>query len=349
MRPVAPPTPFSQETSTNPFPPDSAPPQGFNPPGFPAYPAYVGPHPNAPFRGFHNSLPDSQFPHRGEKPRGSSHHNRKDRNLLEDRPKSKQAIPGCEPWLLVNTKLGRRFYYHPKNGVSFWKIPEELKEGMEKFDKAGLQQTKRHQGEGEGQQGQQDELETDVSKAHTGPPKRAFSTLDEYEGSEEYEEVDESDEEDGGNSAKRQRTQSPDQPIDFNEDDIAWQLAAMGGDGNEDDGEFAGVDGFLELEGNDPLTELDSKELFKDMLDDYLVSPYSTWEKVIEEGKVVEDERYKILPNMKSRREVWDEWSRDKIRKLKEEKAKAEKKDVGTFCSQSIISSNEFQSQSLGY
>ncbi|KAI9769097.1 MAG: hypothetical protein M1840_004448 [Geoglossum simile] len=333
MRPITSPKPYSQETSTNPVHPDSAPPQGFNPPGFPVYPADTGSHPNAPFRGFHGNLPGSQFPYRGERLRGNLHHHRKDRNLPEDRPKSKQAIPGCEPWLLVNTKLGRRFYYHPKKGVSFWKIPEELREGVERFDKAELQRINRHRGDGEGdgQQGQNKELKTEVSEEYTGPPKRTFSALDEHnEGSEEYEEVDESDEEDGGNSTKRQKTWSPDQPVEFNEDDIAWQLAAMGGDGNEGHSEFAEVDSFEELgEGadNHSLTENDSKELFKDLLDDHLISPYSTWEKVIEEGKVVEDERYKILPNMKSRRAVWDEWSREGIRRLREEKANAEKKD----------------------
>ncbi|KAI9781740.1 MAG: hypothetical protein M1839_005733 [Geoglossum umbratile] len=330
MRPVAPPQSYPQGVS--PLYPDSAPPQGVDPPGFPIFPAHTsvtGFHSNALFRGFHGNPSGPQFPYRGGRSRGGSHRNHKERDLPEDRPKSKQAIPGCEPWLLVNTKLGRRFFYHPKNGVSFWKIPEELKEGVERFDKAELQRIKGGQ-RGEGGGGQRDhkeESKTEVSEADTGSVKRTFSAVDEDdgEGTEEYEEADESDEEDEDNSAKRRRTWGPDQPVEFNEDDIAWQLAAMG----EDYGELAEAEGFGESEDarNEPLTEDDSKGLFKDMLDDCLISPYSTWEKVIEEGKVVEDERYKILPNMKSRREVWDEWSKEKIQKLKELKAKTEKKD----------------------
>jgi hypothetical protein len=66
---------------------------------------------------------------------------------------------------------------------------------------------------------------------------------------------------------------------------------------------------------------------FKDMLDDHGVNPYTTWEKVIEEGRIVEDDRYTVLPNMKSRKEVWGDWSRDKIQRFKERREKEEGKD----------------------
>ena len=76
-----------------------------------------------------------------------------------------------------------------------------------------------------------------------------------------------------------------------------------------------------------PLTEEDATALFRDLLDDYRINPFSTWEKIIEEGRIIDDSRYTVLPNMKTRREVWSNWSRDRIQELKERKEKEEKKD----------------------
>jgi hypothetical protein len=146
----------------------------------------------------------------------------------------------------------------------------------------------------------------------------------------EYEEVEVSDNEDDENAPKRQRTEDTvaEDPVEFNEDDIAFQLAAMGqeyglepeeyGDGNIEDWE--GAEG-------DELTQEDSSALFKDLLNDSGVSPYSPWNKIVEEGKLVDDTRYTALTSMKARKEVWEEWSIDKIKQLREQRAKDEKKD----------------------
>lgn len=153
------------------------------------------------------------------------------------------------------------------------------------------------------------------------------------EDSDEYEEVEVTDDEDVDeeNQSKRQKTDQgeSEQPVEFNEDDISYQLAAMGQDYGLDPGEYGDGDGENWDEGVEgiPLTEEDSNALFKDMLDDYGINPYTTWEKVIEEGRIVEDDRYTVLSNMKSRKEVWVQWSRDKIQKLKEQREKEERKD----------------------
>jgi hypothetical protein len=75
------------------------------------------------------------------------------------------------------------------------------------------------------------------------------------------------------------------------------------------------------------LTEEDSTALFRDLLDDFRINPYTPWENVIEEGRIIDDSRYTVLPNMKLRRELWATWSRDRIQELKERKEREEKKD----------------------
>ena len=176
------------------------------------------------------------------------------------------------------------------------------------------------------------------------------------EDSDEYEEVEVTDDEDAEDDAqdgpsKRPRLDAPessadpnpaDQPVEFNEDDIAYQLAAMGQDYGLDPGEYgAGGD-----EDNDEaweegaeglaLTEEDSLALFNDMLDDHRVSPYTPWETLISggsstsssnSGNIVDDERYVALTTMKARKEAWQAWSRARIAALKERREREEKKD----------------------
>jgi hypothetical protein len=74
-------------------------------------------------------------------------------------------------------------------------------------------------------------------------------------------------------------------------------------------------------------SEDDAKLLFRDLLDDFNINPFSPWEKLMEEGKIIEDPRYTALSTTKARRECWDEWSREKINLQKELRARQEKKD----------------------
>ena len=254
-----------------------------------------------------------------------------------DRPKSKQAIPGCAPWILVKTKLGRRFVHNRDEGRSYWKFPPEVMKAVIEIDRLEREQKeKKERGQDDKEDGSEQEqmlaaMELgEMSTVQPMPVTRPAETARPDEDSDEYEEVEVTDDE-AENSPKRQKTEGDDQdgPVEFTEDDIAYQLAAMGQEYELDPGEYG--DGAEEnwedgAEGL-PLTEEDTKALFKDLLNDHHISPYKPWEKVIDEGQIIEDDRYTILPNMKTRKEIWDEWSRERIQQLKEQKEKEEKKD----------------------
>ncbi|GAB1315350.1 Pre-mRNA-splicing factor dre4 [Madurella fahalii] len=255
-----------------------------------------------------------------------------------DKPRSKVAIPGCEPWILVYTKYGRRFAYNPVKNASYWRIPEKLMPAILELDKARIRQ----KAEGKAAEQPQDK-ETQKAESATRaaaaeqPDQEATRDYD----SSEYEEVEVTDDEEGegagqdqeGNAPKRQRTEEPvtdDAPAEFTEADIAAQLAAMGADygGEHGDVEMGeGGEGWDEGDEGLPLSDEDARELFKDLLNDFHINPYSPWEKLIEEGKVFDDARYTVLPTTKARKEVWEEWSRAKIQELKERRAREEKQD----------------------
>jgi hypothetical protein len=238
--------------------------------------------------------------------------------------------------MLVKTKLGRRFVHNPETNESFWKIPPEVLIGVVEYDRLERERKEREV-RGEDIEDEQPVLkgETEPSGGQDNVQKEVTPAADAGEESDEYEEVEVTDsegEEQGSHPSKRPRMKGDDnqeQPLEFTEEDIEYQLATMGEDYGLDPGEYGepGEDGWEEGAEGLPLTEEDATALFSDLLDDYRINPFTTWENIIEEGQIIEDSRYTVFPNMKARREAWSIWSRDRIQKLKEQKRKQEKKD----------------------
>ncbi|KAF5134826.1 Pre-mRNA-splicing factor dre4 [Metarhizium anisopliae] len=265
-----------------------------------------------------------------------------------DKPRKAEKIPGCEPWLLVYTKYSRRFAYNPVKNASYWRIPEKLMEGILELDKARIR------GKATGTAEDAKSEKNAESKAGDLAEKQHDYDSDEYEEIEVQVTDDEGvDSLDTEHPSKRRRTnkgesedevveeegeeeeeeeeeeEAADGPVEFTEADIAAQLQAMGEEYGLEPGDYD--DGNMESwpEGTEGVefSEEDAKLLFKDLLNDFNINPYSPWDKLIEEGKIMNDPRYTALTTTRARKECWDEWMREKIAKLKEQRAKQEKKD----------------------
>ncbi|KAH6647346.1 hypothetical protein BKA67DRAFT_577194 [Truncatella angustata] len=294
-------------------------------------PSRPPPHRNAngPGRGGH---------HGGDRPRPQPH----------DKPKSKVPIPGFEPWILVYTKYGRRFAYHPEKNASYWRIPEKILKGVIDLDIQGAldkadRTAKGDHGKAVGAaagDNQRSALAAEAAQAAEDAEMQDDEQAEELDS--DYEEVEVTDDEgaegeeaadgDDAHPSKRQRTEEPEEemPEEFTEDDIAFQLQAMGADYGLEAGEYDdGTDPSTWPEGTEglPISDEDAQELFKDLLNDYGISPFAPWDKLIEDGKVVDDPRYTILPNMKSRKDTWEEWSRAQIQIIRARREREEKKD----------------------
>lgn len=297
------------------------------------------------FMAQYNQPPPGQDNHRGGfrgrgRGRGGAHGDRP-RPQPTDKPRSKEAIPGCEPWVLVYTKCGRRFAHHPVKNASYWRIPEKLMAGILEldkariWDKAGTEKDGGHGTEGK-KQGDEVADQQDSETAEGGAEVGKEANPHDYDSSE-YEEVEVTDDEDeeGGDdehATKRQRTEDhaeDEEPVEFNEADMAFQLQAMGEEYGLDPGEYddGHMDEWPEGAAGMDLSDEDARALFKDLLNDFRINPYSPWEKLIEEGKVIDDSRYTVLNTMKERKEVWEEWSKERIKALKEQRARQEKQD----------------------
>ncbi|KAG9243734.1 hypothetical protein BJ878DRAFT_105534 [Calycina marina] len=253
--------------------------------------------------------------------RGGRPGNDRPRPQPTDRPKSRHLIPGFEPWVLVHTKLGRRFVFHTEKQQSYWRIPDKLKDGILQLDQQRIKE-------------KTEALQKTNEPVSTGEAPGAAERPEVHnpdgDDSSEYEEVEVTDDEDDENPTKRQKTfEIPDEPIEYNEDDIAFQLATMGEEYGLDPGEYddGNMENWEEGAAGLELTEEDAVALFRDLLNDAAINPFSPWEKLVEEGKLVDDTRYTALTSMKARKETWDEWSREKMKAMRYMRAKEEKKD----------------------
>jgi hypothetical protein len=281
------------------------------------YPQHHGGHQHQPrggqrggFRGGHNNFTDR-------------------RRERDDKPKHRNDIPNCAPWVLVKTKFGRRFVWNKDTNESFWKFPPDVMKAVVEFDRKEREKKERRE-RGEPSDVEEDdamaEIEAELAAAEEEVEIVEVDGEAGMEDDEEYEEVEVTDDEgeEASNAPKRQRTDGPggDQPPETEDDDLAWQLAQM------EEMELQGGEEEEYYEDEDPiLSEEDCKALFKELLDDTRISPYTPWDKILGDGVLYDDDRYKALPNMKARNECFNEWAREKMQYLKEEKAKQQKRD----------------------
>ena len=343
---------------------------------------------------------------------GHSYNVRNDPRNARDKPKSKHALPGHEPWVLVKTKFRRRFVHNIQTKESLWRIPrdvmvgvvvfetgervqkekeenatwaEEQLRGMQaqkstaiaaaedgnaagKEDRGGRRRRRSESLQREDEEAMMAELAAEAEHAEEQDAKQVLKTVEPlqpfsaqqaeggqggsggYDSETSYEEVEVTDSEfeDDGEEEEGKQQRRPtaedwdagggpmdlrdDGPVEFGEDDIAYQLAAMGEDYGLDPGEYGDEEDEELEEGAEGLsiTEEDAVNLFCEMLGDHHISPFTPWQKVItdeSEASILTDDRYTVLPSMRVRKEVWESWCRDTAARLKEERARMEKDD----------------------
>lgn len=259
-----------------------------------------------------------------------------------DKPRSKVAIPGCEPWVLVYTKYGRRFVYNPDKNASYWRIPDKLKDAILELDKARIRQ----KAGGAAPEPETTDTKTPGAKddADAARAADAAGSRDNYgDDSDEYEEIEVTDSEgesgedvdqeergsEEGPDRKRARTEEPradteeSSPKMSEEEHMAQRMEQLAA---EDEDEMA-----RQMEAAQAaiasLTPEDAKALFTDLLADFHINPYSPFEAVLENKELVADLRWGVFSSQAAKKKAWEEWSRDAIRELKEQRAKPEKND----------------------
>lgn len=289
---------------------------------------------------FHKHNDPSQ-PAPGHFTGGRGYQDRSRPNRQGDRPKSKAPIPDCAPWILVKTKYGRRFVHNTETKESLWKFPSEVM--MAVIDMDRIEWEKNKAAEEAKEQASEDRQQPAVQTQDPAPTSKPSTVeLDQEYDSDSYEEVEvtdsEGENENAENARKKPRLESdiPEHstgeqpsagPQEFNEDDIAFQLAALEAeDADEDQGydyddpeaPFDFSDEDFDDEGGVPLTKIDREALFRSLLDEHNISPFSTFDALIDSNTatanaVIGDHRWVALPNMSARRSTFTSWSKDRV------------------------------------
>ena len=241
--------------------------------------------------------------------------------------------------MLVTTKKGRTFVHNLETKESLWTAPPELQEIINVMPPVDREQEKRERVERRRRRAERraeeermkavekraqavaagivepvakkarvEDSGEQVTPAAPGTVKTPQPTQpvaapdEEMEEEEEYE----SEEED----------EKPSGPQEFTEEDIAWQLEQMAE-------QYGLVD--EDFEEGDELAPEESIAIFREMLDEYAISPYSTWNDAL--PKFVDDQRYTVINTTKARKDVFMAWCKDRSHQLRLEKEKAKKVD----------------------
>ncbi|KAI5849753.1 hypothetical protein BZA05DRAFT_374931 [Tricharina praecox] len=258
----------------------------------------------------------------------------------QDGPKKKRAIPGAEPWVLVTTKMGRTFVHNIETRASLWTAPKEVQEKIDVMPPVDQEQERRERRERRARKAaekvEKERVEKErlralmPAKVEEGEPSAkkvrtdeaagpADEVMKEAQAEEEHDEAEaeeekEGEEEEEEESDEEHQQPPPNQAQEFTEEDIAWQLEAMAeeyGLGEED------------FEEGEELAPEDTIALFRQLLDDQGISPYSTWDDAL--PKLVDDNRYTVLSTTKARKEVFTDWCKERAAQLREEKERAGK------------------------
>ncbi|TQS36029.1 hypothetical protein Golomagni_03532 [Golovinomyces magnicellulatus] len=256
---------------------------------------------------------------------GSQSKSRIQRPQPIDKPKSCCTIPGYENWMLVYTKFGRRFVFNVKKNQSFWRMPDKLKKGILELDQLRIREKasaliKSNQEKSN----EKPQNLPDLSISNTSEHVKEDCEPDESSNCENVETSDIEPEEDSLHDSVELEKEQTATLVEFDESDIAYQLTAMGEDYGLEPDSFLRENDYGHS--TDTVDEA-SSSLFKNLLDDFNINPFGAWDKLIEDGKLVDDIRYTALSNMKMRKKIWEEWSRDKIKHLREINAKQQDKD----------------------
>lgn len=206
-----------------------------------------------------------------------------------DYPRHKYSIPNADPWVQVRTKLGRSFYHNTSTQESVWTVPDNISQAVKDWES---------------------------SLSHQEPPQRLARSETLISGEENSDHADQLEQADVSSNEPENDATLDD--LEFEEEDIAWQLAAMeeAGEGPID----FGVDDGPEL------TLEEKADIFKKMLADLDIDIYRPWDLQVE--SIAVDPRYLILDNTHQRKDAFEQYCSARAKHLQGLRATTKQQDV---------------------
>ncbi|BGO91097.1 hypothetical protein NBRC10512_005811 [Rhodotorula toruloides] len=339
-------------TYTRPVP---APPPGFPiagasiPPPPPGFPVAVPPAPSAPPAQF---APPIHFAAGADGAAGK-------KKEKKEKPKEKKTIEGT-PWIRVTTNKGNVFYNNKETKESLWTVPDEIKEqaeALEKEEQEAKEREEREQREKEEAEAKsasplsgkkrkaadEDEAENDEEEQEGSPAEEEKGDLDiEIEGAAEGSGLPSKPEEPTAPAPaadsqppkkKKAKTKVVTSLEELDDEDWQRQMAAemaKEAEDQEKQEQEAAAAPAAEAEKQKveeqraPKLEVDQVEaaaLYKVLLSEKDINPMAPFE--TELPKFVNDPRYHSVKSQRDRRDLFDEFCKEKIREQRAAKKRA--------------------------
>ncbi|KAH8915141.1 hypothetical protein BT69DRAFT_1252051 [Atractiella rhizophila] len=246
---------------------------------------------------------------------------RRDKEKEKGKEKAAKRTPIGEEWIMVETNEGNTFFRNKKNKTSFWEVPEEIKDEVEEI----LAQRKLETApkiEEEEEMKEEEEEEEVKEESPRGQKRKPSPAVEEEKPKKKkakqqvvasVEDLDEEWQKSiAAEMAAEAEAEAEEEKLgDEVEDKNTEVPSAVGGDAVDID-----------------LSADEAKAVYKAMLFEKDINPMSPWD--MELPKFVNDKRYLAVKNTKDRRDIFDEWCKEKIREnraAKKEKEKAAKVD----------------------
>ncbi|KAM0787358.1 hypothetical protein ACM66B_003444 [Microbotryomycetes sp. NB124-2] len=274
----------------------------------------------------------------------------KEKRERKEKPRDKVPVPGTS-WIRVTTTKDNVFYTNKDTKTSVWTVPDEIKEQVallenqekekarqdkiesaEQLEPAGKKRKVEHVIEEENKEDTPDndvaplEIEVEASNGQTKPLETADSTATEANADDEV--VVEP-------KKKKNKKTKVVREIEELEQDEEWQRQVAADMAREqEEAEEAERQRKKEVEGVAKSTapaapaaaELDVSQeeaaaFFKAMLAEKDIDPMAPWD--MELPKFINDPRYLAVKQLRNRRDLFDEFCKDKIREMRAAKKRA--------------------------
>jgi hypothetical protein len=207
----------------------------------------------------------------------------------------KIQIPGTE-WLRVTTAKGDVFWNHRETKKSVWVIPEEIREQVQEWERSKEAPSPEAES--------QTQTEANGKRKATEEPKE-------------------------GKESKKARVEDEDEAKSEEEDEeqraMLEEMAAAAEDDAPNDPMEEDEDDKTEPQGEpvpEGLSLQELKILFRTLLEEKDINPLQPWDTSL--PLIIRDSRYTSLPSLNLRKEVFDEYCRERARELRMQKAKAQ-------------------------
>ncbi|KLT39845.1 hypothetical protein CC85DRAFT_297775 [Cutaneotrichosporon oleaginosum] len=230
----------------------------------------------------------------------------KEKKKKKEKPKEKVPIPGTG-WMRITTNEGNTFYFEKENKRSEWTVPEEIAEAVAALEASEAEERKRKAEEARLERlREQERVRAEIAEERKRKAEEKKRKAQPAEGpaakkakpDEESGVVDD----DGAPEVEDEEEWKRAVAAEFDTQDRQKAAAAAREEGEAEKGAEEAAKKVFAVPEKVQVSAEEGRALFKE------ISPFAPWDQAL--PLFINDPRYVLLPSMKERRDVYEEYCR---------------------------------------